>query len=243
MEAYSFILAALSAFILGVSKAGIKGIAIFAVTLMAIAFESRTSTGIIMPLLIFGDIFAIIYYRRHVKWAHIFKLLPWMIIGVLVGVWIGAELPEDRFKFIMSIVILISVLLMLYWDQRKSIYIPTGRWFSVSMGLSAGFSTMVGNLAGAFSNLYFLAMRLPKHEFIGTAAWLFFIINLFKLPFHVFVWETVGWQSLLIDIKLVGFMILGLFAGIYLVDLLKENVFRRIILILTAVGAIMIFLR
>lgn len=243
MEVYSFLIAAAAALILGLSKAGIKGIAIFAVTLMALVYGAKQSTGIVMPLLIFGDIFAIIYYRRHVQWEHIFKLIPWMVIGVLLGVWFGTDLPENRFKWFMSFVILFSIGLMFYWDQRKSILVPKGRWFSITMGLTAGFSTMVGNLAGPFSNLYFLAMRLPKQAFIGTAAWLFFIINLFKLPFHIFVWKTIGWQSLSINLKLIGFMVIGLIAGIFLVDLLKEGLFRRIILLLTAVGAILIFLR
>ena len=238
-----FIMAACAAFILGMAKSGIKGIAMFAVTLLALSYGSKESTGIIMPLLVAGDIFAVIYYRRHVKWTHIKKLLPWMIIGVLLGVWIGKDLPDAVFKYIMSFVILISVVIMFYWDQRKSIFIPSSKWFSGSLGLSAGFTTMVGNLAGAFSNLYFLAMRLPKHEFIGTAAWLFFIINLFKLPFHIYIWKTIHVESLLIDLKLFGFMAAGLIAGIFLVDLIKEVAYRRMILILTALGALMIFLK
>lgn len=243
MDTYSLIIALISAFLLGLAKAGIKGIAIFSVTLMALAFGTRNSTGLIMPLLLTGDIFAVIYYRHHVQWIHIRKLLPWMIIGVLLGVFVGADLPEERFKWIMAMVILISIGLMFYFDKRKSVYVPEGRWFSASMGLTAGFATMVGNLAGPFSNLYFLAMRLPKQAFIGTAAWLFFIINLFKLPFHILIWKTINMQTILIDLKLIVAMIAGLTAGIYLIDLLREKAFRQMILILTAIGAIMIFLR
>ena len=49
---------------------------------------------------------------------------------------------------------------------------------------------MAGNLLG-FSNIYFLAMRLPKNAFIGTAVWLF-IINIFKVPFHIWSWQTIN---------------------------------------------------
>src|SRR5690606_41458311 len=41
----------------------------------------------------------------------------------------------------------------------------------------AGLCTMIGNLAGSLTNIFFLAMRLPKNEFVGTAAWLYFITN------------------------------------------------------------------
>jgi hypothetical protein len=66
----------------------------------------------------------------------------------------------------------------------------------------AGITTMLGNLAGAFSNLYFLAMRLPKNHFIGTSAWLFLVINLFKLPFQVLYWKNITISSLQTDLVL-----------------------------------------
>jgi hypothetical protein len=50
-------LAIASAFILGLAKGGIKGIGVIIVLLMALAFESKASAGIMMPLLIAGDIF------------------------------------------------------------------------------------------------------------------------------------------------------------------------------------------
>ena len=50
-------LAISAAIVIGLSKAGIKGIAIVNVTLMALAFEAKESTGIVVPLLIFGDVF------------------------------------------------------------------------------------------------------------------------------------------------------------------------------------------
>jgi hypothetical protein len=111
------------------------------------------------------------------------------------------------------------------------------------MGLSAGFTTMLGNLAGAFSNVFFLAMRLPKNEFIGTAAWLFFFINLFKLPFHIFSWKTITWESIYINLYLVPAIFLGLWAGINILKKINNELFRNMILILTAIGAVIILLK
>ena len=82
------------------------------------------------------------------------------------------------------------------------------------MGIFAGFTTMVGNLAGAFSNIYFLAMRLPKNAFIGTAAWLFFIINIFKVPFHIWFWQTINKASFFTSLELMPFEIFGLISGV-----------------------------
>src|SRR6056297_2752279 len=102
----SWILATSAAFVIGLSKAGIKGIAVINVTFMALAFGAKESTGMVVPLLILADIFAVIYYNRHTQWNYVFRLLPWMTLGVLIGVYIGKDLPESLFKIGMAIIIL-----------------------------------------------------------------------------------------------------------------------------------------
>lgn len=236
----NFTIAAGCAFLLGVSKSGIKGIASLIVTGLALVYGARNSTGILMPLLLVGDVFAIIYYKRHVQKKYIIKLLPWMVIGVLVGVVGGSYVTEDLFKYGMASIIIFSVGLMYYWENKKDQNIPSHWTFGSSMGLLAGFTTMIGNLAGAFSNIYFLAMRLPKNDFIGTAAWLFFLINSFKVPFHIWSWKTINSKSILISLQLVPFVIVGLVVGVYLVKKIENDNYRKLILLFTAIGGFMI---
>ena len=192
------------------------------VTGFALVYDAKNSTGVLMPLLIVGDIFAVTYYKRHVQWNYIVKLIPWMIAGVLIGVVGGKFISESIFKYGMAGIILFSVALMWYWENKKD--------------------TMVGNLAGAFSNIYFLAMRLPKNTFIGTAAWLFFIINTFKIPFHIWSWETINSTSILKSIELVPFVLVGLFSGVIIVKKIKDEGYRKLILLFTALGGIAILL-
>ena len=239
----AWVMAATAVFLMGISKAGLKGMSIFNVTLMALAFGSRASTGLFIPLLIVGDMFAVVYYNRHTQWKYILKFIPWMIAGILIGVLIGKDLPEREFKWGMVVVIFLSLGLLLWWDRRKSESVPSHWVFAGSMGVMAGICTMIGNLAGAFTNIFFLAMRLPKNEFVGTAAWLFFITNLFKLPFHIFVWNTISAESLLINLKLLPAIFVGLFLGVFLVKKINEKNYKRFILVVTAIGAIAILFR
>lgn len=232
-----------ASFLLGFSKSGLKGIGIIIVTLMALAFEAKASTGIILPLLLVGDVMAVLYYKKHTQWKLLLKLLPWMVSGVLIGVVIGKDLPEEIFKNGMAVIILVSVLIMYWWEQRRSQYVPDQWWFAGLMGILAGITTMIGNLAGAFSNIFFLAMRLPKNEFIGTAAWLFFIVNIIKLPFHYFVWETINAQSLAFDLRLAPVVILGFTLGVRAIATIKDSHYRLMILILTTIGGLLILLR
>lgn len=230
-----------AAFILGLSKSGIKGISIIIVALLVFVFGAKASTGILLPMLIVGDIFAVIYYNRHAQWKFLFKLLPPMTIGVLVGTWVGDQVPEEVFRKSMAGIILISVLMMIWWDQRKSKSVPDNLGFAGAMGLTAGFTTMVGNLAGSFSNLYFLAMQMPKNAFIGTTAWLFLIINLFKVPFHIWSWQTISLQTVTVSAVTVPFIFAGLFIGVRILKRINDRLFRNFILVATAIGAILIF--
>lgn len=230
-------------FLLGLSKSGIKGIGIIIVVILAFVFGEKASTGVLLPMLIVADIFAVIYYNRHAQWPIIKKLIPWMIIGVLVGVWVGNDISEIIFKRLMAVIIIASVIIMIYTESIKSDKVPTNKLFSSGTGFLAGFTTMIGNLAGPISNIYFLAMRFPKNEFIGTAAWLFFIINVFKLPFHFFVWKTVTIESLVLNSVLIPVVIIGFFVGVSIVKLISNLNYRRFILIVTAVGGIILLFR
>ncbi len=166
-----------------------------------------------------------------------------MVVGVLVGVWMGNDVSEEIFKKMMAVIIIGSVLIMFYIENRKAINIPNNIWFSSSSGFLAGFSTMIGNLAGPISNIYFLAMRLPKNEFIGTAAWLFFIINLFKLPFHIFVWKTINKETLVLNSVMIPVIVIGFYLGVSIVKLISNINYRKLILIVTALGGFILLFR
>ncbi len=237
------LVAALAAFILGITKGGIKGLGILIVTLMALVYGAKSSTGILVPLLICGDILAVIYFKKHTKWEHLVHFLPWMLVGVVVAVVVGKDLPEAVFKNWMAGIILFCVGFLFWSESRVLTAVPKKWWFASSIGFSAGFTTMIGNLAGPFANLFFLATRMPKNEIIGTAAWVFFIVNIFKVPFHVFSWKTITWETLLINVYLLPFVIIGFFVGVKMVDLFSEKQYRKFLLLVTALGAVLIFLK
>jgi uncharacterized membrane protein YfcA len=238
-----WLLILLASFIIGLTKAGLKGVDMLSVTLMAIVFGSKASTGIVLPLLCMADIAAVAYYNRHAEWKHFKKLTPWMLVGIVLGVYLGQDMDEAIFRRIMAIIILLTIVIALVMEYRKSQEVPRHPLFVVSTGLAAGFTTMIGNLAGAFSNLYFLAMRVDKNSFIGTAAWIFLIINLFKFPLQVFFWKNITVQSLKIDALLVPTLAIGFVTGIFIVGKIKDEQYRKVVLILTLVGSILMLLR
>ncbi len=243
---YSFaewLLILLASFIIGLSKAGLKGADMLSVTLMAFVFGSKSSTGIALPLLCLADIAAVAYYNRHAQWKHFWKLVPWMMAGILMGVYLGKEMDEPLFRKVMAVIILVTIVIVVLMEYRKSTQVPQHPLFAVSTGLAAGFTTMLGNLAGAFANLYFLAMRMPKNNFISTAAWIFLFMNLFKLPFQVFFWHNINMQSLQTDLVLIPVLALGFWSGLCIVDRIQDEHYRKLVILLTLIGSIVMLVK
>nr|NJM01547.1 sulfite exporter TauE/SafE family protein [Desulfobacula sp.] len=231
------------AFIFALAKGGVKGVDIFAVPIMAIILGSKASTGIVLPMLLVGDIFSVWYYNRAAKWYHLRKLAVWIVLGILLAVWIGKDMPEAGFKYALAGIILSSILILLWLEQKKDATVPNRTWFSVVAGLFVGFTTMVGNVGGAFANILFPSNEILQRAIHRHFRMVVFLVNVFKVPFHVVVWKTITWQSLAINLVALPFIALGLWVGVYLVKIIKEKYYRRMVLILTALGAILIFLK
>lgn len=238
-----WILVLTASFIIGLGKAGLRGLDMLSVTMMAFVFGTKSSTGVVLPLLCLADIAAVKYYNRHANWNHFWKLIPWMAVGVVIGVFVGKDLNEIVFRKLMAIIVLLTIIIVLIMEFRKSEEVPTNKLFSVSTGLSAGFTTMIGNLAGAFSNLYFLAMRVGKNSFIGTASWIFLVINLFKLPFQVFYWKNITIDTLKIDLFLIPTLFLGFGLGVWIVSKITDDHYRKLIIVLTILGSLFMLLK
>lgn len=228
----------LVAILIGMAKAGIAGAGMIAVPLLAIPFGGKESSGLLLPILIFADLFAVSYYHRHANWFHLKRLLPFAFIGVLVGTYVGGLIDDQLFKALMAAIIFGCLLIMIWRENNKSPRLPDSGPISIGIGVSGGVATMIGNLAGPIMSLYLLAMRLPKEQFIGTAAWFFLIINLSKVPFHVMVWHTISLDTILLDALLIPAIGLGVFIGVSVVKKINERFFRYLVIFMTAVTAI-----
>ncbi len=240
---FQWILVLIAGLLVGLNKAGVSGLDVILVTILIFVFGAKASTGILMPLLLVGDVLAVYHYHRYAHWGHVVKLLPWMVLGVLAGVYFGKDLPEQSFRQWLSGIVLATAIFMFWWNSKKSVSVPKNKAFAISMGFTAGFTTMVGNVAGAFSNIYLLANRLPRDQFIGTASWLFFIINFIKLPFHIWVWHTITADTLMLDAKIVPVILIGFAIGIKLIKRTSDKLFRQLVLGMTAVGAVVLLFR
>ena len=231
----------LCAILVGMAKTGVAGVYNAVVPILALIFGGRDSTGVLLPILILADIFAVVYYHREARWAYILRLLPWSLAGIAFGTWAGSRISDDAFKMVMGGLVLLGVGIMLWQEWRRDARVPEHGSFAALMGLLGGFATMVGNTAGPILAVYLLAMKLPKNSFIGTGAWFFMIINLSKVPFHLFVWDTISPASLVLDLSLLPAIALGAFTGIWVIRRLSDRFYRRFVIIVTGLTAFLLF--
>ncbi len=231
----------LVAIFVGMSKTGVHGTGMISVPLLASVFGGQLSSGIMLPILCIADVIGVWYYHRHASWVHLKKLFPWAVVGTIVGTIVGSMIDDHIFRMIMAVTIMASVVIMLWLEQHKE-DIPDNKPFAAVTGTAGGFTSMVGNLASSVMAVYFLSMRLPKDAFIGTTAWFFMVMNWFKVPFHVFAWHTISWNSFLLDLIALPLIGIGAFIGILIVKNIPERIYRLFIIGMTLVAAIMMLI-
>ncbi len=233
------LLIALCAFLVGVSKTGVPGFGILNVPLMALVFFAKESTGLLLPLLALADIFAVVYYHRHAQWKHIWRLLPWALVGIGAGSLIIRYINDAQLKPVIGFIVL-ALLIVNYWRLHRAgdeLKVPSHWAFAATLGFAAGLTTCMANAAGPIMVIYLLAMRLPKNEYIGTGAWYFLILNWLKIP--LFAWDgRITMASAKVDIIMLPLIAAGAFTGIVILKKLPQKYFNLIIQLLALAAAV-----
>ncbi|WP_426187832.1 sulfite exporter TauE/SafE family protein [Microbacterium sp. TWP3-1-2b2] len=238
---WAWVVLALAALTIGLAKTAIPGGGILPVALFAAVLPARTSTAALLLLLIVGDMFALIAYRRHAHWPTLLRLAPAVAAGLLAGFALLAIGDDNIVRRAIGVILLVMIGITLWrrWRQSKRDAAPAehGIVIASSYGALAGFTTMVANAAGPVMSMYFLAMRTPVQVFLGTSAWFFAIVNLVKLPFLAGIGLFSG-PVLLMDAVLIPLVVVGALLGVRVARRMKQQVFDWIVIVLTIIGAV-----
>lgn len=228
------------AILIGFCKTSFAAIGTIVVPIMALAFGAKPSTGLILPILCLADLGAIIYYRRSCSWNHLFKLLIWAVIGLFVGIAVDYLIPSGWFKYLLAFSIFISVAALVINEMKGNSASLQKGWVLPTYGVMGGFATMIGNAAGPIMSVYMLSAKMPKLVFVGTSAWFFMAINYIKLPLQIWVWDNITYTSVLIGVIMIPFILIGSILGIYLVKVVPEELYRKIVIWITLISALVL---
>ncbi|MDD5261836.1 MAG: sulfite exporter TauE/SafE family protein [Methylacidiphilales bacterium] len=238
-----WLLAMLAALCVGLAKSGFGGVGMFTILIMAWIMPAYESTGIVLPLLICGDIFAVAAFRKHAQWAYIWKLLPPALIGIVAGYFLMPRIPRTIFGPVIGWIVLMMVVLQSVRQFRPGLFekVPHTRGFAWMMGTWSGVTTMMANAAGPVMALYLLAVNLPKYELVGTSAWFFFIVNVIKVPFSSHL-GLINSGTLAFNLALAPFVLAGIFAGRALIQIVPQKLFEQLLLLFAAAASVRLIL-
>ncbi|MBC8012265.1 MAG: sulfite exporter TauE/SafE family protein [Burkholderiales bacterium] len=242
-----WVLAAFAAMIVGLSKTGVPGIGMLFVAIFANLMPTKQASGFVLPLLIFGDLVAVFSYRRHTEWKHLWKLFPWTAAGVGLGALAMGRIDNRQAQLLVGgiIVTLVALHVARKWRTESRLKTGTpadaitdhGAWFAPTIGVLAGFTTLVANAAGPLMAIYLLAMRLPKMAFVGTSAVFFLLLNLFKVPFMVGL-GLITTDSFQFNLILAPAVLAGALFGRWVLPRVPQVWFERLALFLSAAAGL-----
>ena len=254
---WQWALAGLGAYLVGLSKTGIAGLGVLSVALFASALPARESTGIVLVVLIAADIVAVTAYRHQVSWPHLARLFPWTAAGVVLGFLVMGQINGQTTQRLIGLILVVLVIVQFVRNRQNAAKAKAGQAgaaetspdangqphmvASASAGIGAGFTTMVANAAGPIMIIYLLAMHLPKMIFMGTSAWFFFAVNLFKVPFSYSL-GLINFASLHISVPLIPFAVAGAVTGRVLIKYIDQKLFELLAMGLTLLAGIRLLL-
>jgi uncharacterized membrane protein YfcA len=237
-EPWQWALALAAALLVGVSKTGIGGLGMLSVVIFAQIMPAKQATGVVLPLLIVGDLMAVASYRSHTQWRFLWKLFPWTAAGVIIGYFALNRIDDRQAKTLIGVIIL--CLLVVHVLRRRGAVKGEGDhgwWFAPMIGVLAGFTTLVANAAGPLMAIYLLAMRLPKFQFVGTSAVFFLLLNLFKVPFMMQL-DLINTDSFTLNLWLAPVVIVGALMGRKLLVKIDQRLFENLALGLSGIAGL-----
>ena len=242
LDTQLFLLAILGAFFLGLSKGGVLGVNNITIAVFAIIFPAKLSVGIILLLLVVGDWGAFYFYRSHAVWKLLLPLVPWTVGGVLVGWQLLEKLEAEevgRMIGICMIGLIAFHMIRKYWVEQKELIkpVPNHWWLIALAGFSYGFTSTVANAAAPIMLLFFLTIGLVKMEFLGTGAWYFMFLNLFKIPF-LWVSGLINYEVIILDLKLAPAVIVGVILGRFIVLKIPQRTFEVFAMVITVLASL-----
>ncbi|MFJ9742169.1 sulfite exporter TauE/SafE family protein [Streptomyces sp. NPDC101166] len=249
LTGWEFAALACAAVLVGFSKTAVSGANTVSLAIFAAVLPARASTGVLLPILIAGDVLAVLTYRRHAHWPTLWRLFPAVAVGVVAGtaflMWADDAVVRTSIGAILLFMAAVTV-----WRRRtadataepEGVASRAGRIKARSYGVLGGFTTMVANAGGPVMSMYLLSAGFRKLGFLGTSAFFFLIVNVSKVPFSVGL-GLIDARSLLLDATLVAFVVPGALLGKWAVDRINQRLFEQLVIAATVVGGLQLLLR
>jgi hypothetical protein len=248
-----WLLVGVAAVLIGLSKAGFGlGAGLVAVPLMVQVLGAEEGLGVMLLVLIVGDLTSLPHYPREWDGRNLRALIPGLVLGVCAG-WLVLgffdSLAHGELWLARSIGALCVLFVGLqvareFMSRRAARDAPSWRphrLLGVAAGTGAGLSSTLAHAGGPVIALYLLPQALGRRVFVGTVLRYFFAANLLKLVPYV-AQDKVNLESLLMALCVAPLVLGGAFAGSRLNRLCSDRVFRWLIYVVALAAGLSLLL-
>jgi uncharacterized membrane protein YfcA len=244
-----WLLAGLAFILIGVTKSGFgSGVGLMVVPMTVMAAPHLPSTGgvrnvlgLVLPLLVIGDIIAVWQYRKLFNPQIIMRLLPGTVVGIAIGGLLLLFMDKQRAGLLASFikievgaesVILVGLHWYRTWRAGHNVKFHPSMIRSGAVGAFAGASSTLAHAAGPIIALHLLPQKMERQVFVGTCAVYFFLVNAVKLPVY---WHAGQFHAstLLLSAKLLPLVFAGAAFGYWVTRRMNDKYFSRIVYAVT----------
>jgi uncharacterized protein len=216
--------------LLGISKSGFgSGFGSLAVPMMAMAVTVPQAAAILMPVLLVMDLLGISAFRKHFDKKLLKFLLPWALVGTVIGTLLFKVLNASTVAGIVGIFTLIFLAQRLLFPPKPD-STPPPRWLGAILTSTAGFTSFIAHAGGPPINAYLIPLKLRPLVFAATMSYLFFFINLSK-------WVPYAWLGLLdmrnfaTSLVLLPLAPIGVWIGVRVAKRINPDLFYKLLYI------------
>lgn len=237
---YVVIVIAALGFLIGVSKGGLGGLGVLLTPLLALVLPVSSAVGVLLPMLMAGDVFALYMYWKEWDIDLVKRMLPAGMVGAVAGTFLLSWLSPNGLRILLGSFVLLVVLYRWVSDRIQTMRYEPKPWHGPLAGMLAGLASGMFNSGGPPFNSYLLLQKVKARPFIATSAIYFAVLNLIKMP--GFLYTGVLDLSLLLSLWWVfPFIPLGIWIARVTLTRLSPLLFEQIITVLLIFSSLWLF--
>lgn len=230
--------------LIGLSKGGLGGtLGGIATPLMALVMPADQVIGLLLPILMITDVFAVASHWRRWDNRLLLLLIPASLIGIALGTFFLTGVSELVLRRGLGVIVLLFVLYKFGEPRiRARLSYSPRNWHGILAGSTAGFTSTLAHVGGPPIAIYLLIQDLSPRTFVATTAVYFAILNWLKVPSYLY--------ADLIDVgqlrQIAGLLLLipvGVLAGRWASTRIDKVAFERLVLVMLVITAMLLLFR
>jgi len=235
-----------ASFLIGLAKGGLPGFGPIVTVIVALVVPATVAIGILLPILMVGDMVALWALRGHVDRSIVAALIPGSVIGIGLASFVLSSLSANGLEIGIVVIVLAFVA---YRTAVLTGRAPTlgadsvlaGPKAGATAGLAAGVTSTIAHAGGPPIAMYLLARQVSPVTYAASSAAFFWATNWLKVPGYALA----GLLDIGLITKLAPTALLivpGVFCGRWAVHRLDPRPFEIFVLSGLVIGAVLLVL-